>query len=471
MRVRYYYAGALLFLTSCSFADTTTVSLSGIQMKQSGWVAFDGGEIVQSTNAQNNGVPGQGVTVPKTWVEDLLFKYANECLVTERMRVSLSVQCAINYSYPYAQYANTETVQPQITFIPDRAEATYTIGNFQKPTLQFGFGYFPFKTDPDAKNLGDYLFRTGTYPVYEMYTGFDWATARLLGLRVTSNLFDGFHQDLLLTSSTMLPPLMDGSLTYLADYSFGKILNVGAGVSFVDLFPVDGQLVTPQNSTTQYIKSITKNGNTFDTATSYYTFAAAKPMVRFAFDPKLLIADLVPGDLFGKEDCRLYGEACVTGWEDYPESMSSLLSPIQSPSSIITYANRNDRTLYMAGFDFPTFKTLDVLSIEVEHYPNRYPNDDYQVFGGTGETNAVPLPLPYPAGLNDPNLQNSGIYPWFWSFYAKKNFLGRFSIIAQFARDHMRPFNNNVTWALYNTGDAFEQKGDWWWNVRLRADY
>jgi hypothetical protein len=449
MRVRYYYyAGALLFLAGCCFADTTTLSFPGLQMKQSGWVAFDGGEIVQATNDANHSLAGaSGETIGKIWMEDLLFKYKNEFLVTERMRVALSIQGQINYNYPYFQSgAGQYTKQPQITFTPDRAEAMYTIGDFQKPTLQFGFGYFPFKTDPDAKNLGDYLFRTGTYPVY-VVNSFDWTYARLLGLRVTSNLFDGFHQDLLLTSSTLLPPLLDGSLTYLASYSFGKVLDIGAGVSFVDLFPVDGQITTPTSQTsTAYIKP---NGDT-----GYYTFAATKPMVRFAFDPKTLI----PCNLFGREDLRLYGEACVTGWEDYGAS-------IQSP--LYTYANRYDRLLYMAGFDFPTFKTMDVLSIEVEHYPNRYPNDDSYIMGQSNE-NSLPLPLPQVVP-NDPNLPGGKVYPWFWSVYAKKTFLGRFSIIAQFARDHMRPFNNDPQYTY--TGDVFEQKGDWWWNVRLRADY
>lgn len=27
-------------------------------------------------------------------------------------------------------------------------------------------GYFPYKFNPDATNLGEFLFRTGTYPLY-----------------------------------------------------------------------------------------------------------------------------------------------------------------------------------------------------------------------------------------------------------------------------------------------------------------
>lgn len=451
MRARCSFAGALLFLAGCCFADTTTLTFPALQIKQSGFVALDGGQIVQGTNDANHKTLGaQGASIGKLWMEDLLFQYANECIVTERMRVALSIQCQINYCFPYSENASLDTKQPQITFIPDRAEGMYTIGNFQKPTLQFGFGYFPFKTDPDAKNLGDYLFRTGTYPVFVINT-FDRCNARLLGLRVTSNLFDGFHQDLLLTSSTLLPPLGDGTLTYLAGYSFDKILEIGGGVSFVSLFPVDNQLTTPTSqSTTAYIK---QNGDT-----AYYTFAATKPMARFAFDPKPLIpADLIPGNLLGKDDFRLYGEACVTAWEDYVNYDTSVYA------KEISYANRNDRTLFMAGFDFPTFKTMDVLSIEVEHYPNKYPNDDNNLVGGSWQ----PLPYPVITGPNDAALTN--VYPWFWSVYAKKTFLDRFSIIAQFARDHMRPFNNDQQ-SPY-TGDVSERKGDWWWNVRLKASF
>jgi len=460
MRARCFFAGVLLFLVGCCFADTTTVSFHGFQIQQSGWVAFDEGEIVQATNDNNhNTVGASGAPIGKIWMDDMLFKYRDDFLVTERMRVALSIQSQVNFNYPYNQSAAAQyTKQPQITFTPDRAEAMYTIGNYQKPTLQFGFGYFPFKTNPDAKNLGDYLFRTGTYPVYVVNT-FDWAYARLLGLRITSNLtgnlFDalpvGIHQDLLLTSNTMMPPLGDGTLTYLFSLSLDKFLEIGGGISFVSLFPIDTQLTTPQNPQTAYPKS---NGDT-----GYYTFAATKPMVRLAFDPKQLIPDrVIPRNLFCEDDFRLYGEVCVTGWEDYPTT-------IQSP--LYTYANRNDRTLFMAGFDFPTLKAIDVLSIEVEHYPNRYPNDIFYVLGQSNE-NSQPLPLPQVVP-NASNLPGGKVYPWFWSIYAKKTFLDRFSIIAQLARDHMRPFNNDPQYSY--TGDVFEQKGDWWWNVRLRADY
>ena len=36
-------------------------------------------------------------------------------------------------------------------------------------------------------------------------------------------------------------------------------------------------------------------------------------MVRFAIDPK----PLIPWNGFGKDDFRLYGEVCITGWENY----------------------------------------------------------------------------------------------------------------------------------------------------------
>ncbi len=463
-----------MFLAGCCFADTTTPSILGMQIKQYGWVAFDEGEIVQGTNdALHSSEGAAGAPLGKIWMDDLLFKYKDDFLVTPRMRIALSIQSQVNFTYPYDQSGVGQyTKQPQITFTPDRAEAMYTIGDYNKPTLQFGFGYFPFKTDPDAKNLGDYLFRTGTYPVYVVNT-FDWAYARLLGGRVTSNLsadlFNAIpvdiHQDLLLTSNTMMPPLGDGTLSYLFGFSFNKILEIGGGVSLASLLPLDTQLTTPttNNSSEYKIKSISKNvyaGDTvLDTAFYYYTFAAVKPMLRLAFDPKPLIpGGLIPGNLFGKDDFRIYGEVCVTGWEDYPASISS-------PE--YTYANRNDRTLIMGGFDVPTCKLLDVMSVEVEHYPNRYPNDNAYVMGQSGE-NSLPVPLPVLLP-NASNLPGGKVYPWFWSFYAKKTFLDRFSLIAQLARDHMRPFNNNPLYAY--TGDVFEQKGDWWWNVRLRADF
>jgi hypothetical protein len=174
-------------------------------------------------------------------------------------------------------------------------------------------------------------------------------------------------------------------------------------------------------------------------------------MARFAIDPK----SLIPWQGFGKDDLRLYGEVCVTGWQNYINHDSTVKELFKF------YENRNDRTLWMLGFDAPTCKVLDILSGELEWYPNRYPNSGYYIVG----QNSKPLPQPNPS----PAIEQGKVYPLFWSIYAKKTIVDKFSIILQFAHDHMRPINNTLQYQY--TEDVLERKGDWWWAFRLNVKY
>ena len=441
--VRQIFVGMnILWLASFCLADTTTTH--NWDLKQSGFLGLEGGEIVKGIQNGPNSTNGQEIT--KSWQERFLFNYANQLALSERMRLFMTVECQMAFSYPYDQWAIWESHQPQFSFYPDRAEAVYSIGDLETPYLQLGFGYFPFKTDPDAKDLGDYLFRTGTYPVYVINT-FNRPYARLLGVHASSTLFNDLHQDILLTSSNLIPPLVDFSLSYLVSYSIFKIVEVGAGVSFAHLFPVDNKITTPQNSATQYLDA--------NDSVQHYTFAGTKPMVRFAIDPK----PLIPWDGFGKNDFRLYGEVCITGWENYNNYDVTVDTSAGGIGNY--YANRSDRTLYMLGFNVPTCNVLDVLSGELEWYPNRYPNSGLYIFG----QNSQPLPEPtlFPSG------GTGKVYPLYWDIYMKKTIVDKFSIILQFARDHMRPINNNLQYQY--TEDVLERKGDWWWAFRLNVSY
>jgi hypothetical protein len=435
----------VLCLTGLCSADSTTATIPyNWNMKQCGFLGLEGGEIVKGIQDENNQPDGSEIS--KSWQERFLFNYGTELSLSKRLHLFTTIECQMSFSYPYDQTAEWEDHQPQFSFYPDRAEAVYSIGNIESPYLQVGFGYFPFKTDPDAKNLGDYLFRTGTYPVYVINT-FNRPYARLLGLRVSSMLFNDLHKDILLTSSVSLPPLVDGSLSYLVSYSLFRVVDVGAGISFAHLFPVDNHLTTPQDPTTSYIKA---KGDT-----SHYTFAGTKPMVRFAIDPK----PLIPWDGFGKDDFRLYGEVCITGWEDYNNYNITVDTSAGGIGNY--YANRKDRTLYMLGFNVPTCKFLDVLSGELEWFPDRYPNNGYYMFGQTN----LSLPKPHLT----PSMGTGKVYPLYWSVYIKKTIVDKCALILQFARDHMRPINNNYQYQY--TEDVLERKGDWWWAFRLNVSY
>jgi hypothetical protein len=438
MRLKMFAVAGILVLAGFCMADSTATH--DWNLKHSGFLGLEGGEIVQGIEDPPHQT--HGMEIIKSWQERLLFNYGNELSLSERLRLFMTIECQMSFSYPYDLIAAYEIHQPQFSFYPERAEAVYSFGEIKTPYLQVGFGYFPFKTNPDAKNLGEYFFRTGTYPVYVINI-FNRPYTRLLGLRVSSTLFNDLHQDLLLTSSNLLPPLVDGSLSYLVSYSILKMIELGAGIGFCHLFPVDNAITTPQNPQSTYRD---KNGKT-----QYYTFIGTKPMVRLAFDPK----PLIPWKGFGKEDLRLYGEACVTAWENQNNYDTS------GGGANNFYGNRNDRALYLLGFNLPTYKVLDILSGELEWFPNRYPNSGINMFGSNSQV--LPTPNLFPSG------GTGKVYPLYWSIYMKKTVVDKFAVILQFARDHMRPISNNLP--LQYTEDVLERKGDWCWAFRLNVSY
>jgi len=85
-----------------------------------------------------------------------------------------------------------------------------------KPFLQASLGMLRLKYNPDGRNFGDYIFRTGTYPTY-IITNFDFPAARLLGLHLSSDPIANLHADLLLTSEAFIYPLFDFSLTGICE--------------------------------------------------------------------------------------------------------------------------------------------------------------------------------------------------------------------------------------------------------------
>jgi len=306
-------------------------------------------------------------------------------------------------------------------------------------------GYFPLKYNDDTRNLGEYLFRSGTYPQY-LITNFDFAAARVTGVNAYGTLFGNFNYKALLTINTETALMGDLNFTGIASYSFlNKFFELGGGVSLCSFISANSRHTRPAlfdinqsgGSASRY-KYIDKNG---DTAT--YTFAGTKLMGRLSIDPKTLFQS----DLFGKEDLKIYAEAAVLGLKNYPacvnaDSMSArfendiwIASANHDTFNIATrYDDILKRIPIMFGFNFPTFKFLDVLSLEAEWFGSSYPNDMTQYI-----RDGFPLPFPSRAspwlgyGYEDSTRDN-----WKWSIYAKKTLASHFNIVVQVASDHLR---------------------------------
>jgi hypothetical protein len=173
-----------------------------------------------------------------------------------------------------------------------------------------------------------------------------------------------------------------------------------------------------------------------DSVYSNYTNQAIKLMARASFNPQTIFKS----DMLGPEDLKVYAEAAVLGWKNYP----------------YYYEDRMRRIPVMVGFNFPTFKLLDRLSLELEFRNPEFLNSSRISY----EVDGLPLPyiprttVPYDSTLlayksvgrpawdsagrtvqMDSLMKEQGFK---WSVYAKRTIVPGLTLYCQAASDHMR---------------------------------
>jgi hypothetical protein len=332
-------------------------------------------------------------------------------------------------------------------------EGIISFGDVSKPFLQFAAGIMPFKYNPDAYNLGEYLFRSGTYPTY-VITSFDYAYSRVSGLHLSSTLFKNLHQDLLLTTETQVLPLLDWSLSYLVNYKVPSLIDVGAGISLYRIFPAAGVLTTPNKPENQFTN---ENGEK-----EYYTFQGTKLMGRVTIDPKGFLPKSFSG-LFGSEDGKVFAEAAILGTKDYTATVYDSTTHKYVPDSLYDYyGDISQRIPIMFGINVPVFKILDVLSVQGEWF--KWPHIN-SLFSQVYHTQ-YPVPVST-SGIDNPDDLKNGT--WKWSVYAKKEVIKGFTLIGQVARDHT--FHEYYYGNYRSEGEVFIKNPDWGWWLKLQYGF
>jgi hypothetical protein len=354
------------------------------------------------------------------------------------------------------QYSSTEnvlnsgTLTPAIGFWMHRLDIDYDVLKGNIP-LRVQFGFFPFKYNSAATNLGEYMFRTGCYPNF-IINHFDFPMARIMGLNIENHIYDVFHQNLILANEWEIYPTQDFSLAYLASLTFlNRAIEIGGGIDGHRIFSVDPKRTTPHNRRT--ISKIENSepvvdefGDTSEVGdTTYFSFAGTKLMGRITLDPKRLLST----DIFGEEDLKIYAEAAILGTRNYPIY----------EDSTVRYDILTERMPIMAGVHIPTFKLLDVLAFEMEYYPSRYLNNFSQ------EANTPLLPLPYTARTDGADTTQAHRVKW--SIYAKKTFGAKLQIVAQAARDHRRAPCNSYDLRFVDFGDNTVKKDEWYYLIKV----
>jgi len=155
--------------------------------------------------------------------------------------------------------------------------------------------------------------------------------------------------------------------------------------------------------------------------TTFFTFRGIKAMGRITFNPGALIQS----DLLGPNDFKLYIEMGILGFKNYWPWYSDIL----------------DRIPIMFGFNLPTFKLLDVMSLQLQYFRSPYWNT-WEFMWKSGS--ALPYqgsltPSTYEGWIKDTSASTAPIHEddWKWSLYMSRKVGKNMRFSLQFANDNL----------------------------------
>ncbi|NLE02485.1 MAG: hypothetical protein GX640_21690 [Fibrobacter sp.] len=306
-------------------------------------------------------------------------------------------------------------------------------------------GLMEYNFAPEIKNLGNYLYRAVAYPFW-MDNKIDYTYANLMGTRIEAKFIDEqLKIGTIINSEIKRFPFYDFSLGFTASFTTAnKFLDVGAGFVFDRLFSVNKKLTDCETS----------RNNFTDTT---LTFRAKKLDTRLTLDPKQLFGN---PSFMGKEDLKIYGEAGIIGLKD-PQYY--IEDPLMSPDLKIEPSLFNRMPL-LVGFNIPTFKVLDLLSVELEYCNYPY---SFNWWGSTAEPSPQPNNIE-PITADDTLWRLNYKYEdnVRWTIYIKKSF-SKFDIKLMFAKDHYLYYTPSLE-AQPNYEQSLRTPKDWHWYLKLQ---
>ncbi|HLP41126.1 MAG TPA: hypothetical protein VK465_06435, partial [Fibrobacteria bacterium] len=294
---------------------------------------------------------------------------------------------------------------------PYIAQANFTLHGKKEEdgALFLRGGLFAYDYAKENQNLGLYLLRGPVYPGFVL-SGFETKhvlpVANFLGLQVHHRI-SGFRQDFLIQVETEFYPYYDISPAYVASYQPGSAFRIGAGVNFHHYIPVDPSLTT-DTLTSRWVDTLTTPYDTVQLSAK-----GVKVMANAMVDLKALFGGM---DALGPEDLKIYGEAALFGIRN--EKVDKRL-----------YGGYGNRMPKMIGINLPTFKLLDRLAFEVEHYSAPFA-DNLELFNHAGKK-PTPIPLDPDTSITKDDFK--------WSLYGSKVFQNHIKVSLQVASDHFRP--------------------------------
>jgi hypothetical protein len=382
-----------------------------------------------------------------------------EFAVSENAKAFIGIGGAYFFVYPRNLGSNpySHSKRSGLGISDAHGEFTFFPGEGEDYGLLLKAGVFPFKYNEDAKNLGEYMFRTWTYPTIITTGGLEFinsAGAQVTGFDISTSI-KGLKNDLLLSVQTDHAPISSLSLTDIVGYNIGGVLSIKAGFMLDNFYNPDTSVLAPKLNENQYYtlstgqkiaqreyKDLISQGKLTDTVitdTAYYSFSGQKAMLNVSFN----LSKLLSVSWLAENDLKFYFEAILLGLKNYPTF----------------YDKQSDRMAYAFGVNVPTFRVLDMLAIEMEYCSNPYENSTRGPYGDG-------IALPHLDNVSDkfPNVPKIDQDNLKWTIYAKKKVYDGFSIYAQAASDHIKMLD---VYSSPNFYDFLVKKNQWYWAFKL----
>ncbi len=395
----------------------------------------------------------------------------------KRLDVTLTVGGLFWFSLPEDVSFQTRRLQ----FGPGvgQAQGVYAFGaDPANPAAKLQFGLFPHKYSQTV-NLGEYLFRSGTYPGTLVTGGWSYLNSAAYlaqGARLSVPTLDGrVTHDLTLYIERDLEPVHDISPGYLLTVRPVDGLEVGGGLVWAHGLSLNSKRLAPKVEENAYSKITNKPiKGAADTLTQntpldqrgYYTFKGFKTVGWASYD----FGSMLGSEAIAPGSFQAYGEIALLGIENQP----------------YYYEKRSQRMPFTFGMKLPTFGLLDLFAVEMEHHKSSFPETNGSVL-----QSQLPIPTnfgenPYVYDVTDPRYTdpanpqyhsepfdsvslsrvNSLVQDaeWKWTVYGRRKLSQGLSIYAQAASDHLRHFNFTATPAAL---PATAKPSDWYYVFRL----
>jgi hypothetical protein len=455
-------------LFSAGSAQALTIEQDSAKIKFSGYFGFEMNEIM-SGRFSHYGI------FDHLWGGNSVANLTFDAVLSERVRLLVTMEGKWWLGqFPTQYLSNTKYgLENYKDFYLHQAQGIVSIINKENLSMDFSLGVIPYKYNPEARNLGEYLFRSLCYPGV-VFNNFDYPQADLSGLRLNykqNTTIGDITADVFALTERQTRPFGDISIAGVVDYKFKKLIDFGIGLDMYRVIPVNSKLTTPISTGSVYelrnpvydsLGNLT--GNYRDS--TCYTFSGTKLMARATIDPLFFLRDSHVGKLLG-EGGKIYGEIDILGLKSYPRNDSILYNGalVGQGNNPYGYDSLMNKMPIMVGINIPVPFLLDVCAVEVEYYQMRYA-DNYQYVFEAG------LPLPGPKYIDE----TSGKVPADaysvgdnvkWSVYMKKNITRNVHIVAQLARDHQRWSIPGAQWGqISDWDDICLRPNNWIWNLK-----